>query len=421
MKNSNNPFDGAPRDPGARVTNHLKDEADPAEIKEDIGRTRAKMDRTLDELSDRLRPRRWIEETIDAIKHSSAASSVGEAGLAQARNLCREGAEVARRHPIPAALVLGGIAWMAVEQITGEPLMGRRRHERDYGWERGPEDLSTTGSAEGMPARPRGSVTGRPVYGASYAAGTGHMAGRAGDYGESAAHSAERLSRKDRVSGAIHHTADAARIATQRARAAASGAADRISGAVHHTADRARYASDRVRHMTHDVSERASHIASDTAHRVSEGARVAQERSRETVESHPLAVAGSLFGVGLLLGVLLPSSRREDRWFGEESDEVKDTARRMGEDALERGKEIAHAVKEEAERQGLTKDELIRRGERVIETAQQETQRAVKDELSSIGQSGSAGGRKLESGQTSQQQSFGKSGGEHCDTGGSPT
>ena len=52
-----------------------------------------------------------------------------------------------------------------------------------------------------------------------------------------------------------------------------------------------------------------------------------------------LAVAGG--AAGLLVGLLVPSTRVEDERIGEMADQVKDTVKETGSEALQRGKQVA--------------------------------------------------------------------------------
>ena len=56
--------------------------------------------------------------------------------------------------------------------------------------------------------------------------------------------------------------------------------------------------------------------------------------------------------VGFVAGLLLPSTRLEDRAMGEMSDKVIDVAKETASDALESGKRIAHEAADDAKDQG---------------------------------------------------------------------
>ncbi len=127
-------------------------------------------------------------------------------------------------------------------------------------------------------------------------------------------------------------------------------------------------------------AKRAGQTAGHYAHQIQEQsgrlARGAQQRSSQAIDEYPLAVGAACLGLGLVVGLVLPPSRQEDRWFGEASDEVKDRAHEVYERGKEVARETGHAAMEEAERQGLTPSEIGQRikegASHVADTARQE-------------------------------------------------
>lgn len=110
-----------------------------------------------------------------------------------------------------------------------------------------------------------------------------------------------------------------------------------------------------------------------------EGAQVAKERIATTANDYPLAVAGACFGIGLAAGLLVPETQYEDEWMGEASDELTDAAKEMAQETVDRGTKVAadtaSAAIDEAERQGLTPQQV---GETAREVAASVTQAAKK-------------------------------------------
>lgn len=89
----------------------------PAEIEREIEHTREQMGRDIDAISDRLDPRRLKIQARDSVvdakevvvdKVRDAANTVGE----QARHAGDSVLDAVKRHPVPAAVVGGGIAWL---------------------------------------------------------------------------------------------------------------------------------------------------------------------------------------------------------------------------------------------------------------------------------------------------------------------
>jgi hypothetical protein len=101
-----------------------------------------------------------------------------------------------------------------------------------------------------------------------------------------------------------------------------------------------------------DVKSRAKEQVSDKVGTVKEQVRgvagVAQE--------NPLGLAVGALAAGFLVGLAVPSSDVEHEKLGPVADRVKDQARETGQEALERGKEVAESaaqtVSEEGRRHG---------------------------------------------------------------------
>ena len=77
---------------------------------------------------------------------------------------------------------------------------------------------------------------------------------------------------------------------------------------------------------------------------------------RTTARSNPLGTAVGAAAVGFVAGLLLPSTKVEDEHLGDASDRMKETASDAGQEALERGKDVAQSafdtVREEGAQHG---------------------------------------------------------------------
>jgi gas vesicle protein len=149
----------------------------------------------------------------------------------------------------------------------------------------------------------------------------------------------ETRSEMQATMGALGHKTDV----KGRMSGAISRKKDAIFGAVGSGKDAVVGGADRV------VSV-ASGAAPDTE-QVAEGARKVGVSKQSPVG---LVVAGG--AAGLLVGLLIPSTRVEDERLGEMADQVKDTVKETGSEALERGKQVAQdaasAASDSASQQG---------------------------------------------------------------------
>jgi uncharacterized protein DUF3618 len=93
-----------------------------------------------------------------------------------------------------------------------------------------------------------------------------------------------------------------------------------------------------------DVKSRAKERMSDTVGTVKQGLGIAQE--------NPLGLAIGAVAAGFLAGLAVPSSDVEHEKLGPVADRVKDQARETGQEALERGKEVAQSAAQTVSEEG---------------------------------------------------------------------
>ena len=140
---------------------------------------------------------------------------------------------------------------------------------------------------------------------------------------------------------------------------AASDAGERISHAAHVIADEARETAGAVRGIVGDAAgdiakrarKTADHVvasARDAGQRVQSEVRHGTDRLCKSADEKQLAIGASLLAAGVIAGLLLPRTRREDRWLGPARDHVKDNLVEAGREALERGRDLVHETVEAA-------------------------------------------------------------------------
>jgi ElaB/YqjD/DUF883 family membrane-anchored ribosome-binding protein len=113
---------------------------------------------------------------------------------------------------------------------------------------------------------------------------------------------------------------------------------------------------------------------------------------RDLVEERPLVVVAASLAVGLLVGLALPATRREDELLGDARDELLESARDTGREALDRGREVAatavERVKESVREQELTPEQLAGKARHVARDAAEtlrDAERQVVDTLAGGG------------------------------------
>jgi ElaB/YqjD/DUF883 family membrane-anchored ribosome-binding protein len=298
-------------------------------LREDISKTRRRMDQTLDRLADRLQPRHLLNDLLDfwqTHRHNHPEGSpLADVLQGNARRAGETLAGVIRDHPVPTVLITTGVAWLFFGQSrsrshqrpgysaypsTGEPGQLAEDHFSDPYLDQNEEDPMTDPDTE-------------------------HGGGTLTEAKSKAARLASDFKTKMRYSG---------QKLRQRAVEQGHDLSERAGAAGHEL-------QDRMREGYRNVQER-----------VREGYDRTRERLKEATSTHPLAASAAFLGIGLLAGFLLPGTRREDEWFGDTSDNVRHRIKETGQDLVERGKEIAdaaaQAARSEAQRQGLTPEQL---------------------------------------------------------------
>jgi len=311
------------------------------QIRHEIESTRREMDRNLDALESKLTPTQLAMEAWGLFRGGSTA------GASRLWKLAKE-------HPGPAAVIGVGLAWMLTESSKSDD-------RAEYGY--------------------------RPGYAGAYgySGRRGYETGYAGDYdeGESRVSSALHTA-GDKVSSAAGTAKDAVTDAASTARHAvtdaASTAKDAVVGAASTAKDAVVGAKERVSEVAGTARERASELSWQARERARYRARQARVGFWETMEERPLAVGAAAIALGVVAGLMIPSTRKEDELMGETRDRLMERAKEVGGEALEKGKQVAtvavDTLKEEAERQDLTPEKLAEK----VRTVAKEATSTVKEE-----------------------------------------
>lgn len=307
------------------------------EIRREIERTRSQMDRNLDALEQKLTPAQLAMEAWGLFRGGSTAG---------ASRLWR----IAKQHPGPAAVIGVGLAWLMTDASKKDDDTRRDygpRYEGAYGY------------------------SGRQGYSSEWDEEEGRLS--------SALHGA-----KDRVTGAAstakHAVSDAAGTAKHAMSDAAITAKDAVMGATSTAKEAVADAKERVVDATSAARERASELSGQARERARYQARQAQMGFWQSMEERPLAIGAAALALGVVAGLMVPSTRKEDELMGETRDRLMERAKEVGEEALEKGKQVASVavdtLKQEAERQDLTPEKLAEK----VRTVATEATNKVKEE-----------------------------------------
>ena len=300
-----------------------------SEIRSEIDRTRSDMDETFAALDAKMTPKEIGLELWNLFK---GGSSTGASKLWQ----------VAREHPMPAAVVGLGLGWLLVE-------------------------TSSKSDKDAYDGRYRGES--RDRYSSSYRqgyAGTGSYAGSRYESEESP--------------GVLSAAGD-------KVKDLAGSAKEALSSATGKVGDAADWTKEHASELGHEVADRASSMGHEVAHRASALRGQAKQKARsarlgfwQTMEENPLMVGAAVLALGVIAGLAVPSTDKEDELMGETRDRLLDDVKEAGQQALDKGKHVAEAVvdkvKEEAQHQGLTAESVVDK----VKSVAKEATNTVKEE-----------------------------------------
>ncbi|MDQ6790891.1 MAG: hypothetical protein M3075_09615 [Candidatus Dormibacteraeota bacterium] len=105
-------------------------------------------------------------------------------------------------------------------------------------------------------------------------------------------------------------------------------------------------------------------------------------RAAGIVQDNPLGLALGAAGVGLLVGMLLPTTKIEDQKLGDAADKVKAKAAETGQEALSRGQQVAQDVVQSASQ--TARESGSQHAGELSETAQQKASEEAADARSGL-------------------------------------
>lgn len=137
-------------------------------------------------------------------------------------------------------------------------------------------------------------------------------------------------------SGSASAVSSAASAAKSALDQATSTAKDGLKSA----ADTARSATDAARQTAGDAYSSASRTVSQASRRSAQEFTRTRRGVEAFVEENPIMVGVVGLAAGLLIGALLPNTRRENQVFGRYADEVRDQGLRYARDLAQQGKQF---------------------------------------------------------------------------------
>lgn len=283
-------------------------------IRSEIDQTRQRMDSTIDALAERLRGRHLADELLGWFRSSDNGRSIKERISGSAGTAVHAVVDAVKAHPLPMVVMGAGLAWLIYENEERKHPGRRGERERTGGDLAYDEDMRWEGTDR--LAGEQGALFEDETR-VEYASGAKEtIARKAGEVKEDLQRRSSELKEKAR-SG----------MTQMRERAGATGTQLR---------QRARDLTDRTR----------------------------DQLGRATRE-HPLESGLSFLALGLLAGMLAPTSETLRATVQPRGERLRERVREVGADMVERGKRVVTAAttaaREEAESQGLTGEAIRER------------------------------------------------------------
>jgi len=312
-----------------------------AEIEREVEHSRAEVERTLDQIQDRLSPGELVDQAVGYLRTSGGAEFT--------RNL----GDSLKQNPLPIALVAVGVGWM---MLSGP--RSRRDGEYDPGY-RGGYDPAYPDLDDDDHAGLTRSTYATGAHAATYRSGAGGTYSSPGstDSGPSVGDRVSEAARSagDRASAAGERAGDAARAAGDRVSGAARAAGDHLSAAAQATEEKVGDLGDEARRFGRQAQDRLHRTSRDAADHVSRagsyarrGGQRATQNVMQIVNEQPLLLGALGLAVGAAIGAAAPPTETEDRWMGETRDDALRRAKAAGEDALHRAREAGEEAAEKA-------------------------------------------------------------------------
>ena len=122
------------------------------------------------------------------------------------------------------------------------------------------------------------------------------------------------------------------------------------------------------------MSETVNNLKSRVVDATPSSGQVKQQARRTAglAKENPLGLAIGAAAIGFLAGLAVPSTRVEDEKLGPVADQVKDKVKETGQEALDRGKQVAQEVASTATE--TARQSTQEQGQELADSAKQNTQ-----------------------------------------------
>ncbi|MFZ1754355.1 MAG: DUF3618 domain-containing protein [Caldilineaceae bacterium] len=346
------------------MTNHHSSD----EIRQDIRSTRAGMSETLDAIQSQLHPDNLKNQAQEVIRSSmtEGANAVVNYLSTNRSQIGSTVTQAIKRNPVPAALVGLGVGWLLMEGFGDNNPRGNSAPERGPGMGYGSQSMHPYRSAAYSRPSPAPYTTaaqapedsrifaGRESVHDSVAEANGHVQEAIGSAADSLRHTASQIGES------VHDTAE------------------NVADQLHETAEQARA---RAEAWSKQAGNQTAYLGENAQQYVQRTGRQVQH----TIEDNPVLFGAVAFGVGALIAMMLPETRRENEWMGEAREQVLDTAKEAAQNVAQRAQTVVEEAAPEVQR-SVEKivDEVTQTGKQLVDEVKSTataTAQATADEV----------------------------------------
>lgn len=330
---------------------------DPAEIRQQILRTRHEMAETINEIQGRLAPEVLRRRAEDSLREATVgkvedmAQQMADQTERKVKGWRRDMMRTVRDNPVPLALIGIGAGWLL---FSGSDDDDGYDYDGRYEWNESP--YARAGYGYGY---------GRQLSAEEEANLMQQARNRAAEVADDATDWAG-----DMADDASDWAGDVADDARQSINQATNTAQRKMNQATDAVSDRASHIADSTRQTTAEWRESAMSSAEEAQARARRAqakleweakyrARRAKRTFADMMDENPLAVGFAALAAGAVLGLVLPGTQRENELMGEQRDRLMEEVGATAQDAADRVQSVVEesrmaamqAAKEEARAQ----------------------------------------------------------------------
>jgi ElaB/YqjD/DUF883 family membrane-anchored ribosome-binding protein len=154
--------------------------------------------------------------------------------------------------------------------------------------------------------------------------------------------------RRRTVAQRAAHAREAVGSMAEQAKERVADISSRAGDAVHSARGRASDKKDSIREQLSHATRKTGVRVAKAGRAVKRSAQYARDQAYDVYDDNPLAVGAAALAAGIVGGLLLPSTQREDELLGSSRDDLLDKAKGVGREVIETGKEAIRSAAQSA-------------------------------------------------------------------------